>query len=157
MTEPEWTTRPATPEDWPLIESTWLHSFSRSPMAQSRGAHVALSTERTELFDQHRPLVRLLLEHATTMVACDREDPSILWAWACTTGDIVHYALVLRAYVRIDPDGGAEMLMALLGDRLTKAAQYTYYPYDLHLLKALPPSWQGLAQQPRRREKARAA
>lgn len=142
MTEPErtWRKRAPVPLDEDFIVSTWLMSYSRSREGYHAGA-MPKSQARTAFWDAHRPVVELLARSADVEVICDDEDPNVVYAWACTSGDVVHGCIVKREYERADPEGAREMVRELLGERLDRACPYTYFPYDLQLLKLLPRDW----------------
>lgn len=51
------------------------------------------------------------------------DDPNVIYAFACTSGDTVHYVVVKRSAKRASFFG--ELLELLLGDRLRRACGYT--------------------------------
>jgi hypothetical protein len=72
----------------------------------------------------HAPLLRWIRLNTNTKLVVDTDDPSVIWAWACTTEpDVIHSVGAKHDVVR---SGFAdEMIADLLGDRLTKSAVVT--------------------------------
>ncbi|MES2359982.1 MAG: hypothetical protein V4529_16705, partial [Gemmatimonadota bacterium] len=141
----EWVKRPYAPEDEDGIVYLWTASYSRGIEGEERGAHVrqvpiressgsAYVREKTrELWAEQAPLVERLLSApwATTEVICDPErvyasaaGPAVIWGFACTSGDVVHYVSVKRDVVRAG--FGPDIVRELLGDRLDRACTFTH-------------------------------
>ncbi len=141
----DWIKRRYLPEDEDGIVYLWTASYSRGIEGEERGAHVrqvpiresASSTyvrEKTrELWAEQAPLVEKLLSApwAITEVICDPErvytsaaGPAVIWGFACTSGDVVHYVCVKRDVVRAG--FGADIVRDLLGDRLERPCTFTH-------------------------------
>lgn len=137
-----WTKRlydPATDED--AVMYLWLKSYSHASLNVARGAHRDHTPAERKYWREHAPIVECLLQSgvAQTYVLCDparvhatevQRDgathitPPVILAFACVSGDVVHYASVKRHYAR---EGfGPEMLRDLLGDRLDRVCSYTH-------------------------------
>jgi len=138
--ERTWTKRAALPMDEDFVVSTFLISYNRSREGYARGGQ-GTKAEQDAFWTLHRPTIELLLEDGHVEVISDVEDPRIIYAWAATTGDVVHACIVKRTYERIDPEGAREMVVELLGDRLQRACGYTHELVNLRLLGMLPREW----------------
>lgn len=118
-----WKIRPYDPTiDENGIVYLWLKSFAHSPFGRSQGAHIDGSDGERAYWAKHREIVNRLLVHADTQVLVDAEEPAVIWAFACTKGDVVHYAVVKRKFREFT----AEMVRDLLGDRLDRPCMYTH-------------------------------
>ncbi len=162
--------RPYTDDDRDFVVSSWLFSFARSSYGMSCGAHVASAlpghTRRPErpawdrFWAEHEPIVRDLVLRSEVHIACDPEAPHVVWGWACTTDDTVHYVLAKRSVhqasaeetnipgvYRVTTGLSGDIYKALLGDRLRRACGYTHELVDMRRreLKAqgvtLPRGW----------------
>ncbi len=100
----------------------WLKSFAHSAFGRAQGAHLDGSDAERAYWAEHKGVVLRLLEHADTQVLCDPAAREVIWAFACTKGPVVHYAVVKRRF----RDQAQEFFRALLGDKLDKAAMYTH-------------------------------
>lgn len=119
----DWQIRPYDPEtDEPAVVYLWLKSFAHSPFGKGRGAHVDGSEAERTYWAEHRLVVMHLLNEGTTKVLCDPEAPGVIWAFACRSGDVVHYAVVKRRFKEV----AQEMFSALFGDLLEKPCKYTH-------------------------------
>ena len=132
----DWTKRryePTSDED--AVVYLWLKSYAHAKHNVARGAHRDAgkkepSHPERQYWAEHAPVVEMLLSYGQTEVLCDPDrdgsdgqPPSIL-AFACTSGDVVHYVCVKRDYAR---DGfGPDMVRDLLGGRLTRRCVYTH-------------------------------
>lgn len=84
---------------------------------------VARARQRAFL-DAHRPIWSWLFGHADITIACDPEDPNIIWGWLLTSGDeVVHAVGVKRSFTErkhgLTPVS-VELVADLLGERLKK-------------------------------------
>jgi GNAT superfamily N-acetyltransferase len=85
--------RESKPEDRAFIYSSWLRSYRDSEFARS------LSTDI--YFHGHRQVLERILDRATTIVACDPEDPDHIYGWLCHEmgyPPILHYVYVKHPY-----------------------------------------------------------
>jgi hypothetical protein len=139
-TEPMWTKRPMLPMDEDFIVYSWLTSYSRSREGQALGANHEGDAKR-RFWEEHRPIVEALIRTENVEVASDAADPTVIWGWACTSGDTVHYALVKRSLMQADREKSIELVRDLLGDRLDRACPYTREQRDLYLLGLVPREW----------------
>ena len=112
----------------------WLKNECRARAGRARGAHVEASREEVEFWDEQRPLVEWYLQHTDVDVICDpeRSEPSngrppVIWAFAATSGDMVHQLIVKRSARELGL--ADDLIRDLLGDRLTKVCGFTS---DLH-------------------------
>jgi hypothetical protein len=120
----QWSTRLAGPQDEDGLVYLWLKSFAHSRFGKSRGAQIDASPAEQAYWREHREIVMRLLRTAETRLLIDPEDPGVFWAFACCSGDVVHYVLAKRRFHR---EGiSAAMFRDLLGERLKKAASYTH-------------------------------
>lgn len=129
-----WVRRPydsATDEDGVLY--LWLKSYAHTRDLVEQGAHKDGSDAERRYWREHAPIVECILRSgiAATTVLCDpsrvhasADGPPVIMAFACTSGDVVHYVSVKRQYAR---EGfGPDMLAELLGDLLTKPCTYSH-------------------------------
>lgn len=145
--------RPYTDDDGDFVVSSWLYSYARSAYGIAHGYHVTDSVEGlprrpesarwSEYWARHRPIVLALIAESDVVIACDAGEPDKIWGWACTSADVVHYALVKRSIHRgsaaLDERGAwhvttglsGDIYRALLGDRLTRACGYTHELVDM--------------------------
>jgi hypothetical protein len=138
--------RPYTDEDNDFVVYSWLKSYAHSAYGISRGAHEDRSPEELAYWAEQKPVVEALLRGCSVVVACDVGAPHVIWGWACTSDDVVHYVLCKRKVH--DVDGlSAQVYRALLGDRLERAVPMTHELVDFRRagLRAggvmLPRSW----------------
>lgn len=145
--------RPYISDDEDFVVPSWIYSFARSAYGVASGAHVPQAmpgyTKRPTEADwggfwcEQHPIVVGLIARAEVVIACDAEQPSIIWGWACTSGDVVHNILVKRSVHRAsaESDGkgvwtvttglSGDIYRALLGDRLKRACGYTHELVDM--------------------------
>lgn len=139
----DWVKRPydrATDEDGVVF--LWLKSYAHTRENVARGANRDGSESERRYWREHAPIVECLLHSgvASTEVLCDparvrasSEGPPVIMAFACTTGDVVHYVSVKRAYAR---EGfGPEMVSDLLGDRLERACSYSHELVEMRAVR----------------------
>lgn len=128
----EWIKRRYIPsEDEDAVLYLWAKSYARSRYGRARGADKGhTQTERVYWADQ-APTIEALLNSADVEVVCDPErvttteaGPAVLWGFACTSGDTVHYVCVKR-HVAAAGIGG-DIVRDLLGSRLERACGYTH-------------------------------
>lgn len=128
----DWTRRAynaTTDED--AIVFLWLKSYAHAKTNRQKGANKDASPAERKYWRKHAPIVETLLKGAETVVLCDPErsvvtaaGPPVIWAYACFTGDVVHYVGVKRIYAKAG--FGPEMVADLLGDRLTRPCEYSH-------------------------------
>lgn len=128
----DWLKRPYEPEsDERLVVSQWLKSYAHSAYGKHRGAFRAASPEELSYWDEQAPLVEMLLRSCDCEVIADpdrprasSDGPAVLWAFAVTSGDVIHYVSVKHRVVKAG--FGAEVVRDLLGDRLNRPCGYTH-------------------------------
>ena len=163
------TLRPYTADDEDFVVSSWIYSYARSRYGVVSGAHIPQAlpgyTKRPTEKDwgafwcEQQPIVCGLIARADVQIACDAGAPNVIWGWACTTGDTVHYVLAKRSVHRAsaENDGrgiwrvstglSGDIYRALLGERLKRACGYTHELVDMRRreLRAqgvtVPESW----------------
>lgn len=148
----DWVKRKYEPaEDADALVFLWCRSYHRSREGIARGAYVPSSRFRgtltqseihrqrlaqRALWNEQAPLVEWILANADVEVVCDPTrvrasdaGPSVIWGFAATDGDVVHYVLVKRdiAIAGYGPD----IVRDLLGDRLGRACRYTHELVEL--------------------------
>ncbi len=109
----------------------WAKSYARSAYGQARNAHTVHSQPEREYWAEQAPLIETLLVSADVEVVCDPDrsvttaaGPAVIWGFACTSGDTVHYVCVKR---RVAQAGlGGDIVRDLLGSRLQRACGYTH-------------------------------
>ncbi len=99
-----------------------LKSFAHSSYGKSRGAQVDGSDEERLYWKEHAPVILRCIEYGETEVLCDPDMPEVIWAFAITRGDTVHYAVIKRRF-KAEADA---MFRDLLGDRLDRECTYTH-------------------------------
>jgi hypothetical protein len=146
--------RKYTTDDEDFVVSSWIFSYARSAYGLACGAHVPQAlpgyTKRPTEKDwgafwcEQQPIVCDLLARADVQIACDPGEPSVIWGWACTSGDTVHFVLAKRSVHRESaketrPGSGVfevttgisgDIYRALLGDRLKRACGFTHELVD---------------------------
>lgn len=154
----EWTKRAYIPEqDLDALVYLWCKSYAHSPYGIARGAHLTHTPQELAYWDEQEPVVKRLLATADVAVVCDPErvhrssaGPAVIWAFAATSGDVVHYVCVKR---KIAPILGADIVRDLLGSRLERACGFTH---DLVEMRngacgvRLPRNWFSDSTQPTR-------
>lgn len=144
--------RPYTDDDRDFVVSSWLFSYARSAYGMARGAHVPSAvpgySKRPDraawdgFWADEEPIVRELVARHDVAIACDPAAPEVIWGWACTSGDTVHYVLAKRSVHaasakearpgvwEVTTGLSGDMYRALLGERLTKACGFTHELVD---------------------------
>jgi hypothetical protein len=139
----EWTKRAYVPEDEDALVYLWCNSYLRSAEGIARGCYTPFRRADEQRGDEKQranirgmwaeqaPLVEQLLRSTTVEVVCDPErayasddGPSVVWGFASTSGDVVHYVSVKRNVVKAGL--GPDIVRALLGDRLDRKCFYTH-------------------------------
>lgn len=139
----DWTKRAYLPEDESALVYLWCQSYMRSLEGVARGAYVEhasaelqkgspeVRAARRELWAEQAPLVEVLLARTDVEVVCDPErthaseaGPAVIWGFACTSGNVVHYVSVKRDAVKVGI--GADIVRDLLGSRLDRECSYTH-------------------------------
>lgn len=161
MVGDEWTKRAfIAGEDLDALVYLWCTSYLRSREGVARGAYLPHSraseaqsrddvrTASLAMWADQEPLVRALLGSADVEVICDPDrarrsehGPAVIWAFAVTSGDVVHYVSVKR---KIAPLLGSDIVRDLLGDRLDRACSYTHELVEMRSGGCgvrLPPTW----------------
>lgn len=136
----EWVKRGYVPEDENGVFYLWLKSSAHAKHAKRERAHHDTSPEELAFFREMRPIVEMLLRDATTEVICDPDrasyepgKPAVIWAFACTSGDVVHQVVVKRSVVETMGAGFVgDLVRDLLGDRLAKTCWFTWPVKDLY-------------------------
>jgi hypothetical protein len=158
---PEWVKRPAEPEDEDALVYLWCESYTRGQEGIERGAHLPhgrgdtskaspeVRAAKREMWAEQAPLVEVLLRSADVEVVCDPEraraseaGPAVLWGFACTSGDVVHYVCVKRNAVKAGL--GPDIVRDLLGSRLQRPCWFTHELVEMRLEKSgvsLPRAW----------------
>lgn len=140
----EWVKRPFNREtDTAAVLYTWIRSYARSAYGTSVGAHHGLSKASDEFWEAHRAMILKLMATSDIEVICDPErseataaGPPVIWSWAAYKDRTIHYVLVKKSVRRA---GLAEdMILDLLGDKLTTPCWYTFEPVELG---RVPPKW----------------
>lgn len=129
-------------EDEDALVYLWCASYLRSREGIARGAHLEHgrgAEERTtpsvreaarKMWAEQAPLVEILLRSTDVEVVCDParpratpEGPAVIWGFAATTGDVVHYVCVKRLIAK---ELGPDIVRALMGDRLERECTFTH-------------------------------
>lgn len=139
----EWKKRAYVPkEDETALVSLWCTSYLRSSEGVARGAYIptrrADDQQRDEkvraavraMWAEQAPLVEQLLRCTDVEVICDPErvytteaGPAVIWGFASTSGDVVHYVCVKRS---VPEELRGDIVRDLLGDRLERRCRYTH-------------------------------
>lgn len=105
-----WKIRDIREGDLPFVFQTWLKSFKTD-------SHFAHRIRDTVYFPNHHLIVEILLERATTLVACLEDDEDVILGYLTFERDlrgmpVLHYAFVKEAWRR---NGVARSLYAASG------------------------------------------
>lgn len=127
----------------------WLKSYAHSSDMRELGleqASVDGHPDEIRHWKIHQPIVTALIRGASIRVACDPErstyepgSPAVIWAWACLSGDVVHYVGIKRSASKAGL--AADLVRDLLGERLDGAQRTTFDLVDMARLKLVPPQW----------------
>jgi hypothetical protein len=126
--------------DIPYITNSWLTN------AQKRSRVFAGISPNT-FFKHHHRILEIVIPRATTLVACDPENPSVIYGWMCAEildGNLtVHYSYVKDAFKfkREERAGfgvGKELLLAFTEaeENSGRPVERLVHTHDTH-------SWQG--------------
>jgi hypothetical protein len=136
-------------EDESCVVSMWLKSYAHSREVQETGlqsASVDGHPDEIRFWKIHQPIVMGLLAESTILVACDPEratyepgKPAVIWAWACVSGDTIHWVAVKRNAVKADL--GPDLVRDLLGDRLEREQRTTFEMTDMSRMRLIPKGW----------------
>ncbi len=144
----DWTLRDALVEDEACIVSTWLKGYARAdevrekfPLASQDG-----HADQIRFWRVYQPIVESLVRGGHVRVICDPErasyepgEPAVIWAWACCTGDVVHWVCIKRSAARAGI--GEDLARELLGDRLEREQTTTFELTDLPKAIRIPRIW----------------
>lgn len=86
--------RSAVTDDAPFIIDTWQRSFKEYWDAMSVPKNFKITKMDYQLSQRKRIADSLRL--GKTLVACDRQDQSIIFGWICYQGQLVHYLYVRK-------------------------------------------------------------
>lgn len=149
MSVNEWVVRPYEADDESCVVSMWLKAYARSREVVDTGLAKAGELghrDQIRFWKIHQPIVMGILAESQVLVACDPSrvhaepgQPAVIWAWACISGDTVHWVGVKRSAV--DAGLGEDLVKALLGDRLEREQQTTFEMTDLSRLRMIPKAW----------------
>ncbi len=127
----------------------WLKGYSKSREVHETGLEKASEPghrDQIRFWKIHQPIVMGVLAEADVVVACDPQrsnyepgQPAVIWAWACMTGDVVHWVAVKRTAV--EAGLGEDLVRALLGDRLEREQRTTFEMVDMARLRLIPKNW----------------
>lgn len=145
----DWTVRPYVAEDEGCVVSMWLKSYAHAREVAETGLARASEDghpDEIRFWKIHQPIVMGLLGESEVLVACDPERstyepgaPAVIWAWACVSGDTVHWVAVKRSAAKAGL--GEDLVRALLGDRLEREQRTTFEMPDLARLRLIPKAW----------------
>lgn len=140
----DWIKRGYIPaEDEDALVYLWCSSYLRSCEGIDRGAHLehgrgaeersspAVREAARKMWAEQAPLVEVLLASTDVEVICDpqrplttAEGPAVIWGFAATTGDVVHFVCVKRDVVKAG--FGPDIVRDLLGSRLERPCYFTH-------------------------------
>lgn len=145
----DWVVRPYEAADENCVVSMWLKSYAHAREVIETGLRHAAEdghAEEIRFWKIHQPIVMGLLERASLVVACDPSRstyeggrPAVIWAWACVSGETVHWVAVKRSAIQAGL--GPDLVRAVLGDRLDKPQSTTFELTDLRRLQMVPKTW----------------
>ena len=122
--------RDADQEDLPLIYNSWLKQYRESPFA--------VGINNGVYYSQHRKVIDHLITHAIISVACDPNDPTKIYSWACGEAydtPVVHFVYTKKDY---RGKGLAKMLLKEFGwesDNHVVTTHFMKYRNAKHLNK----------------------
>ena len=147
-------------EDEDACVYLWVNSYLRSVEGVARGAHLehargadersspAVREAARRMWAEQAPLVEVLLASTDVEVICDpsrplttAEGPAVIWGFASTTGDVIHFICVKRPIAK---ELGPEIVRALLGSRLERPCTFTHELVEMRTGACgvrLPRSW----------------
>ncbi len=162
MSTGEWVKRKfIAAEDENALVALWCGSYMRSLEGIARGAHLehgrgaeerstpAVREAARKMWAEQAPLVEVLLASTDVEVICDParsvttpEGPAVIWGFAATTGDVIHFVCVKRDAVKAGI--GPDIVRDLLGTRLERPCTFTHELVEMRTGACgvrLPRSW----------------
>lgn len=115
--------------DADIVVSLWVEEHARTAAAARHRAR-----DRDGFWREHTAIIEALLDRATTMVLVDARDIRIVWAFACWSPGVVHFAAVKSRYAEFK----TEMLADLLGEQFHAPLRYSYV---IPQLRPMPANW----------------
>ncbi len=99
--------RDAVQEDLPLIYNSWLKQYRESSFT--------VGITNSVYYSQHRRLIDGLITSAQLKVACDPQDPTKIYSWAC--GELYEVPVIHFVYTKKQHRGQgiAKMLLEEIG------------------------------------------
>lgn len=149
-TREPWIVRDYVPEDEACVVSTWLKGYAHAKeiagIPSMREAREDAHANEVYFWQVHQPIVTSLVSPSTVRVVCDPRRstyepgaPAVIWAWACMSGDTIHWVMVKRSAVKAGL--GEDLVRAMLGDRLEREQRTTFELVDMSRLKMIPAFW----------------
>jgi len=127
----------------------WLKGYAKAREVHETGLENAAELghrDQIRFWKIHQPIVMGILAESQVIVACDPSratyetgQPAVIWAWACLSGDVVHWVAVKRTAA--EAGFGAELVRDLLGDRLGREQRTTFEMVDMARLRLIPKAW----------------
>lgn len=154
--------RPATNEDIGFIFNSWMRSY--------RDKGTGCKNVPTVIYDQNQhKLIERLLQNATTLIACNDEDPSQIFGYICAEyiqgAFVVHYAYtkhsmrkfgvfshLLNAFQHDATVAGCYTHQTSVAYRLENKYQLIYHPYLLVIDYGVKKDEKPKAKTPRKRK-----
>ena len=116
--------RPMTEGDLNFIRNSWLKSYALSNFRRYMTPQV--------YYSEHSDLVNDLLPKASTLLACDPEDETHIYAYICfeLCGDVlvIHYCYVKELYRKL---GLASKLISLIQDSASSSVTIATHANEL--------------------------
>lgn len=144
----DWVIRPYLPQDEACTVSMWLKAYAHAREVKETGLEKASEDghpDEIRYWKIHQPIVMGILGESEIVVACDPErasydqGPSVIWAWACISGETVHWVGVKRNVTQAGL--GADIVRDLLGDRMEREQRTTFEMVDMSRLRLIPKQW----------------
>jgi GNAT superfamily N-acetyltransferase len=86
--------RPYQPQDIALITDSWIREIPATRQGEYLRGHVVKHF--------HPPLIKRALVSGTCLVACDNEDPTVVFGYVvgkyAADGDVIHFLYVKKAF-----------------------------------------------------------
>ena len=101
--------RPKQADDESFIYSSWLRSYRSSPIVTHMNNDV--------YYDNHKLVIKKLLEISDVMIACNPEDPDQIYGFICYEPGIIHYLYVKYPFRKM---GLAKYLLSSIPSDATK-------------------------------------
>lgn len=94
MSAAKFNIRMATGDDLPFIYATWLESYRYD-------SNFGKSHRNNIFFEDYRKVVDLLLQESDVFVACDQDDPHVIYGYLAREGcQTLHYAFTKGPFRR---------------------------------------------------------